>query len=504
MIIPRSTYHARCTYLLGACIFAGGSLFAQDGVLDITFSGDGQYGFMPQIPDVITTEILETNGDIFAFLTPVNGTTSSYIIKMNENGSLISDFGQGGILELQDIGISDAVIAADGEGLLLLISDTDGFLIGTMGLNGAMAGPWMPVTTPEAGAFAKMLVDDQGRIVIGISAFFNGDSFGQVLRLQPDLSPDISFGINGTAQTPDSPFCFPLMEIDRLGRIVLGSSQPGCGSLWRFNTDGTLDDSFDYTLDLMPFIQDSWIIDLAVAPDNSIYLQPNTYGYASYLFKLQENGSVDTNFGMGGHIILEDPEPQWYTAPDELLIEPGGGLIVMAPAYLNGSMQGKWLARLDASGALDPDFNPGIQPIDDQGYELRLNFHCASLQADGKVLSMDQVGKWQGGNLLGWAPLITRFTNEKGAVGIAPNDEGPRVEQAIAYPNPTQGVTTLRATGHETWQQATVVITSTTGAVVLEGQLVNGTIDVSTLAGGVYTCRVRHADGSVHSRIVKE
>ena len=504
MKTERTSDRPRWISMLGACTIATASLFSQDGVLDITFSSDGQYGFMPQIPDVITVDILETGGTIFSILSGVNGTPSSYIIKLNADGSLSNNFGIGGILELPAIGITDAVVAPDGTGIHLLIGDMAGYLIGTMDLNGTMVGPWTPVNTPGGGGFAKMLADEQGRIVIGKGAYFNGDTYGQVIRLDPDFSPDLSFGINGTALTPGPPFCYPLMEIDNLGRILLGSYQPGCAGMWRFNTDGTLDTSFNYTLDLLPFIQDNWIVDFAIAQDNSIYLQPNTYAYPSYLFKLQENGSVDTNFGTGGHIILEDPEPLWYTAPDELLIEPGGGLIVLAPAYLNGSMQGKWLARLNASGVLDPDFDPGIQPIDDQGYALRINFHCATLQADGKVLSMDQVGKWQGGSLLGWAPLITRFTNEKGAVGIAPNDAGPRVEQAIAFPNPTQGVTALRASDPGAWQHATVVITNTAGAVVLEGPLVNGTMDLSALAGGVYTCRVQHAGGSVYARVVKQ
>ncbi len=490
--------------LLGAGMIAVGSLIAQDGVLDITFSGDGQYGFMPQIPDVITTEILETGGDIFAFLTPVNGTPSSYIIKLNVDGSLSNNFGIGGILELPAIGIADAVVAQDGTGIHLLIGDTAGYQIGTMDLNGTMVVPWTLVTTPGGGGFAKMLMDDQGHIVIGKGAYFNGNTYAQVTRLDPDFSPDLSFGSNGTAMAPDAPFCFPLMEIDNLGRIVLGSYNPGCAGMWRFNTDGSLDTSFNYTLDLMPFVQDNWIIDFAIAQNNSIYLQPNTYAYPSYLFKLQENGSVDTNFGTGGHMILEDPEPLWYTAPDELLIEPGGGLIVLAQAYLNGSMKGKWLARLDGTGVLDPDFDPGIQPIDDQGYQLRINFHCATLQADGKVLSMDQVGKWQGADLLGWAPLITRFNNEKGAVIASVNDVGPRVDEAYAYPNPTNGSVTLRAPGLGAWQNATALITNNVGAMVMQERIVNERIDLSALPAGVYHCVVKHAGGSVHARIVKE
>lgn len=490
--------------LLGACLIAGGSLFAQDGVLDITFSGDGQLGFFPQIPDVITTEILETDGKIFAFLGAVNNTPSSYILRLNSDGSFHTAFDGDGILELPGLDFYDAALSQDGTEIYLLSSDTSGYLLASMDLDGGWLQPYTSVGGPAGTGFIKMLVDDEGRIIIGGRGTNNGEGCVQVNRFNADFTTDNTFGTNGVAYSPPAVMCYPLIEMDNLGRIVLGSYQPGCAGLWRFNADGTYDNTFNYTLDLMPFIQDNWIIDFAIAADNSIYLQPNTYAYPSYLFKLQENGSVDTNFGTGGHIILVDPEPQWYTAPDELLIEPGGGLIVMAPAYLNGSMQGKWLARLDASGALDPNFNPGIQPIDDQGYELRLNFHCATLQADGKVLSMDQVGKWQGGNLLGWAPLITRFNNARGAVNVSMPEAGPRVEQALAFPNPTNSFTTLQARGLDPEKQATVVITNNIGAVVLQETIANGRIDLTILSPGVYSCVVQQGDAVLHARIVKQ
>jgi hypothetical protein len=153
---------------------------------------------------------------------------------------------------------------------------------------------------------------------------------------------------------------------------------------------------------------------------------------------------------------------------------------------------------------LDPNFNPGIQPIDDQGYELRLNFHCATLQADGKVLSMDQVGKWQGGILLGWAPLITRFNNARGAVNVSVNDLGPRMEEIMAYPNPTIGHTFLRLPDRPSLQNATITITNNVGAVVTQGQLMEQRIDLSALPAGLYHCLVKYAGGSLHARIVKQ
>jgi hypothetical protein len=151
-----------------------------------------------------------------------------------------------------------------------------------------------------------------------------------------------------------------------------------------------------------------------------------------------------------------------------------------------------------------PTSLPGIQPIDDNGYGLRINFHSATLQHDGKVLSMDQVVKWQNGTLFGYAPLITRFNNEKGAVIASVNDAGPRVEEMMAYPNPTQGQAILRLPGLGIVRNATITITNTIGAVVQRTRLTDERIDLSALPAGVYHCSVEHEGGSLHARIVKE
>ena len=490
---------------LGACMISMGSLFAQNGTLDITFSGDGQYGFMPQIPDVTTVDILETGGAIFPILSAVNGTTSSYIMKLNNDGTLASAFGVGGILEYPNTGFVDAALSLDESKIFLLGSDVGAYRICSIDLLGAVVQPWTPLLTPGGPGFAKLLVDDQGLICIGKGATINGVGYGQVIRLNADFTADNTFGTNGVAYTPAAPFQYPLFEIDGLGRMVLASYGLGADGIWRFNVDGTLDAGFNYTLDLASYSLDNWILDIAIAIDHSINLQPNTWGWPAYLFKLLEDGSLDAGFGTGGHMDLSDADPNYYTAPDELLIEPSGGLIILAQAYgADGYMSAKYLTRLDEFGVVDTDFTPGIQPIDDNGYGLRINFHSATLQHDGKVLSMDQVVKWQNGTLFGYAPLITRFNNEKGAVIASVNDAGPRVEEMMAYPNPTQGQAILRLPGLGMVRNATITITNTIGAVVQRTRLTDERIDLSALPAGVYHCSVEHEGGSLHARIVKE
>jgi hypothetical protein len=73
-----------------------------------------------------------------------------------------------------------------------------------------------------------------------------------------------------------------------------------------------------------------------------------------------------------------------------------------------------------------------------------------------------------------------------------------------AFPNPTLGSVTLRASGSSSWRNATVRITNSVGAIVQQEPLMGDRIDLSALRPGVYQCEVKHAEGSVHARIIKD
>ncbi|MFT3884209.1 MAG: hypothetical protein QM724_01890 [Flavobacteriales bacterium] len=173
-------FRDRALSLLGAGIITLGSAIAQNGTLDMTFSGDGQLGFLPQIPDVITVDILETGGSIFPILSAVNGTSSSYILKLNEDGSFNGDFGTGGIFEFPHIGFYDGALAHDGNSILLLAGGMGTFRICALDLNGTVVVPWTNVFTPGGLGFAKMLVDQEGRICIGMGTTIDGAGHGMV------------------------------------------------------------------------------------------------------------------------------------------------------------------------------------------------------------------------------------------------------------------------------------------------------------------------------------
>jgi hypothetical protein len=103
--------------------------------------------------------------------------------------------------------------------------------------------------------------------------------------------------------------------MDNLGRMVLASYGLGSAGIWRFNVDGTMDATFSYTLDLASYSLDDWILDIAIAQDNSIYLyKPNTWGWPAYLFKLlDERRHWIQASESGGYMDLSDTDPNYYS-----------------------------------------------------------------------------------------------------------------------------------------------------------------------------------------------
>lgn len=480
--------------LFGALLCMRTSSFAQPGTIDMTFNSDGQLGFLDFPNSILPLDILETDGQIFALLTSVNGGNDSFILKLTSTGEYDTSYGTGGVLTLSNAGLKDGLLSTTNDRLFLVADINSVFSIGAFDLDGNVVQEWTPL--PISSSFCKMLLDQEGNIVIASSVLINNESFGSVVKLTPELEWIFSYGTNGVALSPEPNFSYPMLEIDSQNRVVLATRSPG--NIWRFNEDGTVDNSFDYSLNLDPFFLPNWILDIAIAPDNGIYVQPNTYGYPNYLFKTNTQGSAASNFGQQGHIILEESNPNLIAFSDELLTEPGGGLIVMGSAF-GSHMEGKFLARLDANGQLDNSFQGGPHGIDDNGYQLRINFHCATLQEDGKVLSMDQIALWQGAELEGFNVLLTRFNNNE-TVGLFAAQE--EMQPVVLYPNPSSGLVQLQWATPDTGPYHVSIVNSF-GAEVGTFQHSPRTLFLENLASGIYSVCISQGQRSQTFRVVK-
>jgi hypothetical protein len=458
-------------------------LFAQAGTPDMMWNSDGQLDLLDMPNDVITSDILQANGFEYAFLVDVNSGSNSYVVKMDNTGNFVNSFGNAGVLTIENAVLYGATFSPNQQTIYLCANIGGVGSVCAMDLSGSITQNW--VTLLEPIGFSKIVCNALGEIFIGSALLVGTDSYSMVLKLHPDLTPDLSYSADGKALGVQAGFGYSLMEISNDGRIVMASASPTGMIIDRFTTSGDPDNTFDLSLNLSTYGLPDWILDIAVAPDNSIYIQPNTYGYPNYLFKVNEAGDLDINFGSGGYMIIEDTDPLLYVAPDELIIEPDGGLIVLATAFDGSSyMAGKFIYRLDSTGAVDNTINNGPQAINDGGQDLRINFHCATLQDDGKILSMDQVVVWQNGALLGYRPLLTRYNNE---LHLSVENSMNESHSLTCFPNPTTGILRINDSSLTDVSNAKVSVYDCAGNCTKQTRINGNFLDISALPEGLYT-----------------
>jgi hypothetical protein len=480
--------------LLSCSILSG-----QAGTPDILWNSDGQLDLLDMPNDVITSDILQANGFEYAFLVDVNSGSNSYVVKMDNTGNFVNSFGNAGVLTIENAVLYGATFSPNQQTIYLCANIGGVASVCAMDLSGSITQNW--VTLLEPIGFSKIVCNALGEIFIGSALLVGTDSYSMVLKLHPDLTPDLSYSADGKALGVQAGFGYSLMEISNDGRIVMASASPTGMIIDRFTTSGDPDNTFDLSLNLSTYGLPDWILDIAVAPDNSIYIQPNTYGYPNYLFKVNEAGDLDINFGSGGYMIVEDTDPLLYVAPDELIIEPDGGLIILATAFDGSSyMAGKFIYRLDSSGAVDNTISNGPQAINDGGQDLRINFHCATLQDDGKILSMDQVVVWENGALIGYRPLLTRYNNE---LQLSIENAANESYSTSCFPNPTTGLLNISNLQEFNLSNCKVSVYDCAGNLTQHIRMNGNVIDLSNLAEGLYTIRLQRNGQTESLRVMK-
>ncbi|GAB5561229.1 MAG: hypothetical protein SynsKO_28760 [Synoicihabitans sp.] len=195
-----------------------------------------------------------------------------------------------------------------------------------------------------------------------------GEPLGALMRLNADGSPDYSFNI-GPGFTR-----FWAIAVQSDGRVIAGgiaSSEttqtgPTLYRVFRFNTDGSLDDSFNSPVfdDIPRFI--------TLLADNSMLVVPSgggsTNGGISTLAYLEADGSMNTSFtepDLGFGFIFAPP------------VMDASGRIYIAGTFdsVNGTDRSR-VARLNNDGSLDSSwvpsgFNPDFPPQQIRGIALQ-------------------------------------------------------------------------------------------------------------------------------------
>ncbi|MGD9589667.1 MAG: FG-GAP-like repeat-containing protein [Pyrinomonadaceae bacterium] len=477
--LPYRFIRALCVSLAATLFVAAVPILANaaPGDLDTLFGIGGRILPLgaPVVSDAFSVAIQTDNKVLVAgverdFLSwPPSGSQRLVLTRYLPNGSLDLTFGQGGrVLTLISPGChshgDDLVLQPDGK--VVLIGHQDG--CGTE--SGPYAFRYMPDGSldptfdgdgklqilsgiPDLGfstTSCRAAVQSDGKLVLSCGEWmWEEDYWKVILRLNPDGSPDASFGggIGGPGRvylhTSDY---HPLdIAIQSDGKIVgAGEYDRTNGKnvgLVRLNTDGSYDGSFgssgwSFTSAGIGVEPDARAI--ALQPDNKIVVAGNWLSQNTrrgLVIRYLPNGSLDTSFGASGVIFSGNPSDSYSS----IAIQSNGKILV------GSGSRGYGITRFLGSGVLDDSLGINGQVFTDFPGEAGATYLNGwvgdlAIQRNGRIIS---AGSWQGHE--GWPDVQLSFRYQAIARYIGDS------KAAYDYDGDGRADTTVRRPSDNTW-----------------------------------------------------
>jgi len=417
------------------------------GALDPSFGTGGRatfgFGLGADVTDRINDAVVQPDGKIVMVgsVEVVNGTDDFAIMRLNPDGSPDLAFGAGGVRIVplepyfntpsrpsEDVAnavallpdgrivvagsyhdpaereVIDGVVTNNGMLCAVVVLKADGTIDTAFGRSGRFLFGRNSFATDVA-------VRPDGRIVVvGTAEADTGVPTGAdivVHRLRPDRrltaaeSPlDQTFGTAGSVvvaynfgDTRDEAATAVALQPD--GKIVIaGTMDSAIGDydavVIRLNADGSRDNSFDgnalrrLALNFGGSNNDRGL-GVAVQPDGRIVLTADATlatGRAVAVARFGANGTPDASFGSGGVKRIDLAMSDDGLAHLPVALDANGRILIAA-----ATSTGFYVARMDASGALDPAFGTGgSTTVTFPGIDRDNGIGAIMLQSDGRIL----------------------------------------------------------------------------------------------------------------------
>ena len=485
-----TTYQYRLRTVNGSGISANSSVtnvttldanpnFSQ--LLDVTFDTDGKVTTdISTAADNIFFIAIQSDGKIVAAGNATfSGVQRFAIVRYNTNGSLDNTFGTGGIVTtaipgsgadgagavaIQSDGkivaagytfnttLDFAVVRYNANGTLDTSFDTDGIAIAPIGVGNDVA--------------SAIVIQTDGKIVLAGRALIGAVKNFGLARFNANGTLDNTFDTDGVTitafGTTDSEIKSIAIQTD--GKILaVGSGSDGF-ALARYNTNGSLDNTFDVDGKIT---SDAGAGKGVVIQSDGKILAATALNKVFGLVRYAADGTLDNTFGIGGKVITQfvgDAESS------TLVLQPDGKIIVAGWSYLPTSLLDFALARYNTNGTLDSSFGTGGKIYTDMGSGGN-TITSLALLADGKIIA--------GG-------IINAGTTSD--FGLARYD-------TQAGPDTTAPSLTITSTTTDPTNVSPIPVTFTfseavTGFDVSDITIVNGTAGNFAGSGAVYTASI--------------
>ena len=241
------------------------TIFPKDGELDPTFGQGGitTASLYSQGSSEINSIAIQDDGKILAAgYTTINETFFRFsIVRYNTDGTMDNTFGTNGIVNtnIGDIAFANSIALQNDEKIIVagtaLLNGENKFAVVRYNTNGALDNSFgdngivlTPIGTSGA-TLTSTKVQQDGKI-LAAGHYYNGSNEDFVLiRYNTDGSLDNNFGTNGIVATQvgaSYDYAYS-MAIQNDGKIILAGSGFQTNddyALVRYNTDGTIDNTF--------------------------------------------------------------------------------------------------------------------------------------------------------------------------------------------------------------------------------------------------------------------
>lgn len=243
------------------------------------------------------------------------------------------------------------------------------------------------VVTTDIGASDSgnaVAVESDGTIVVAGTS----DSDFALARYNADGSLDASFDADGKVTTDigsSSSDWGSAAAIQADGKIVVAGTSANDFALVRYNTDGSLDTTFDtdgkVTTDIGTSTSDGGNA-VAIQSDGKIVVA-GTSGIALALARYNTDGSLDTSFGTDGKVTAAIVGQQ--DIGRAVAIQSDGKIVVAGTARTSGVTFDVFVARHNTDGSLDASFDTDGKVTTDFGTGNNSG-RAVAIQSDGKII----------------------------------------------------------------------------------------------------------------------
>jgi len=376
-----------------------------NGSLDTSFDADGKVTTRVGTGDDSARGIaLPSDGKIVVAGYSIDGSNYDFALaRYNANGSLDTSFDADGKVttsfgSASNYGYS---VAVQSDGKMVLAGYTyngsnDDFALVRYNANGSLDTSFDGdgVVTTDFGNWDdgySIALQPDGKIVVAGSS---GGDFA-LARYNPNGSLDTTFDGDGKVVTPigssgDYGYSVALQSDGKI--VVAGYSYNGSNydfALARYNTNGSLDTSFDGDGKVTTPIglSDEYGRGVAVQSDGRIVVAGYSYNGNDNDFALvryNANGSLDTSFHGDGKVTT--PFGSWYEYGYSVALQPDGKIVVGGSAWGDDSWSYDFaLARYNSNGSLDTSFDGDGKVVTPVGSGYDFGYSIA-LQSDGKIV----------------------------------------------------------------------------------------------------------------------